>query len=248
VARLDTGWHEHPRILALSIGGMAVHAWSISYCDATRSDGFIPDGSWPSKKGFDSGVKDVVKAGLWEPCDGGYRLHDFGQYNRTKAEIENEQAQNADRQRRWRNANITRDEQRLSRARAPGPGPGPEGSVNLLKNGSTAQAGAGVGDGADGAPPRASPPRAENRDDDDDPVQVLREGMAICPLCRLPYQGAYVDHTSDKHKVRPVAEPGNLHFRRRRAGEPEPDAPPPDIEVQFEAMHERLQSMSQTPP
>jgi len=255
VARLDTGWCVHPKILALSMAGMAVHAWSISYCDLTRSDGFIPEGVWPSKRGFAEGIKDVVKAGLWVACEGGYQLHDFTVYNRTKAQIELAQAEDRARKTPTSPLDSGRNPNGFPRARAqtrsgnpvPVPGATPQGTVDPLNPPETDLAGAGVGDGADGAPPRASPPRAENRDDDD-PVQVLREGMAICPLCRLPYQGAYVDHTSDKHKVRPVAEPGNLHFRRRRAGEPEPDAPPPDIEVQFEAMHERLQSMPQTPP
>ena len=87
MARLDTGWHAHPRILALSVAGMAVHAWSISYCDAVLSDGFIPLGAWPSKRGFVSGVKEVVAAGLWRLCDGGYQLHDYTDYNRTKAQV-----------------------------------------------------------------------------------------------------------------------------------------------------------------
>ena len=52
MARLDTGWHAHPKILALSVAGMAVHAWSISYCDDALTDGFIPTGAWPSKRGF----------------------------------------------------------------------------------------------------------------------------------------------------------------------------------------------------
>ena len=171
MARLDTGWCVHPKVLALSVAGMAVHAWSISYCDLARSDGLIPDGSWPSKKGFAEGIKEVIKAGLWEPCEGGFLLHDYLKYNRTKEQIEKELALTAERQRRFRNGvtNASDNElvtsSRAIRAHAPGPGPGPEGSGDLLKNGSTPVAGAGVGDGADGAPPRASPPRAENSDD-----------------------------------------------------------------------------------
>lgn len=252
MARLDTGWHEHPKILALSLAGMAVHAWSISYCDATRSDGFIPEGGWPSKKGFDSGVKEVIKAGLWEPCAGGFQLHDFAQYNRTKAEIENEQAQNAERQRRWRNgvtnATEPRPERRDSRARAPGPGPGDVVSVDLLKNGSTDVAGAGVGDGADGAPPRASPPRAESRDDANydapvpDNLGIVHADAGVCPLCRQVYQGSYIDHTAEVHRVHHDAAPGNLggHYRRRRFNDEPPEAPPDDFAAHVEAAHQRI--------
>ena len=94
MARLDTGWCVHPKILALSVAGMAVHAWSISYCDLARSDGFIPEGAWPSKKGFEIGIKELLKAGLWTRVEGGgYLLHDFKVYNRTRAQIELAQAE-----------------------------------------------------------------------------------------------------------------------------------------------------------
>jgi hypothetical protein len=102
VARLDTGWHEHPKVLALGAVGMGVHAWSISYCDATRSDGFIPAGAWPSVPGFAAGVRAVISAGLWERSKGGYRLHDYADYNKLKADIQAEQEQGAIRQKRFR--------------------------------------------------------------------------------------------------------------------------------------------------
>ena len=121
------------------MAGMAVHAWSISYCDATTSDGFIPDGAWPSKKGFDLGVKDVIKAGLWEPCDGGFRLHDFTDYNHTKDEVAAARASSKVRKERWQervqNASGTQEERREnggSPARAYVPGPGP---INYLAGG-----------------------------------------------------------------------------------------------------------------
>lgn len=88
MARLDTGWHAHPKILALSVAGMAVHAWSISYCDDALTDGFIPMGAWPSKRGFNGGIKELVAAGLWLPVQGGYQLHDYTDYNRTRAQVD----------------------------------------------------------------------------------------------------------------------------------------------------------------
>ena len=118
MARLDTGWCVHPKILALSMAGMAVHAWSISYCDLTRSDGFIPEGVWPSKKGFAEGVKEVIKAGLWTPCEGGYHLHDFKDYNRTKAQIELAQAEDRARKAAGKPEDSGRNPNGIPRARA----------------------------------------------------------------------------------------------------------------------------------
>jgi len=86
MARLDTGWHNNPKVLRLSDKGMALHAWSISYCDAARSDGFIAQDAWPAR--FGRAVKELERASMWERCAGGYYLHDYLDYNRSRARID----------------------------------------------------------------------------------------------------------------------------------------------------------------
>jgi len=86
MARLDTGWHNNPKVLRLSDKGMALHAWSISYCDAARSDGFIAQDAWPAR--FGRAVKELERASMWERCEGGYYLHDYLDYNRSRAYID----------------------------------------------------------------------------------------------------------------------------------------------------------------
>jgi|SRR5215831_17413562 len=85
MARLDTGWHANPKVLRLSAAGMALHAWSISYCDAAQTDGFIPHGAWPSK--LQRGVRELEQAAIYAATEGGYRLHDYLDYNRSRAQI-----------------------------------------------------------------------------------------------------------------------------------------------------------------
>lgn len=135
MARLDTGWCVNQKVLALRVEGIALHAWSISYCDLTRSDGFIPEGSWPTLRWTAAGVRALVDAGMWEPSEGGYMLHDYGKYNRSRAQIEAEQEDARQRQSRHRSrvtdtvtATVTDEDvsRRDTRARGqPGPIPGP---------------------------------------------------------------------------------------------------------------------------
>ena len=127
VARLDTGWHANPKVLGSGVYGMALHAWSISYCDDARSDGFVPLLSWPAL--LHRGVPALVAAKLWETVDGGYRLHDYAQYNRTRAEIESDHAAVTARVTRYRQrkngvTNGVSNGVTLARVGAPGPGPG----------------------------------------------------------------------------------------------------------------------------
>jgi hypothetical protein len=126
MARLDTGWHAHPKILALGLDGMGLHAWSISYCDHVLSDGFIPAGAWPALPGVRGAVRRIVAAGLWQAVEGGYWLHDYADYNRTKAQVAAEREESRVRKMSGRNPagqtpGIRPESGRIPRA--PGPGP-----------------------------------------------------------------------------------------------------------------------------
>jgi hypothetical protein len=85
MARLDTGWHVNPKVLQAGAHGMALHAWSISYCDHALSDGFIPAKAWPSF--LAAGVRTLLRLGLWSAAEGGYRLHDYLDYNRSRDQV-----------------------------------------------------------------------------------------------------------------------------------------------------------------
>jgi len=133
MARLDTGWHANPKVLALGLQAMGLHAWSISYCDYVRSDGFIPAGAWPALPGVRQALKQLVDAGVWEMRPDGYQLHDYLQYNRSKEQIEAELADNRVRKRSARNPEHVRPDTARNQngggpesgrnPRAPGPGP-----------------------------------------------------------------------------------------------------------------------------
>jgi len=149
MARLDTGWHANAKVIALPWQGIALHAWSISYCDAQLTDGFIPEGAWWSKRGVLVGVKALVAAGLWEPTEGGYELHDYTDYNRTKAQViaqrEEDRVRKESGRTNGRNPAGQTPESGVESGRIPrAPGPGPVNSGRKLKESAAAAAPSGA--------------------------------------------------------------------------------------------------------
>lgn len=94
MARLDTHWHAHSKVLALGLDGMGLHAWGISYCDAELTDGFIPFGALPGLlPRVKQAVNRLVELGRWEVVEGGYRVHNYLRYNRSRQQVLTERAE-----------------------------------------------------------------------------------------------------------------------------------------------------------
>jgi len=102
MARLDTHWHANPKVLVLGLDGMGLHSWSISYCDAELTDGFIPVGALPQLPRLKQAVNRLVECGRWERVEGGFQLHDYLHYNRSRHQVLTERAAAADRMQRAR--------------------------------------------------------------------------------------------------------------------------------------------------
>jgi len=210
MARLDTGWHAHPKILTLGWAAMGLHAWSISYCDHTLSDGFVPSGAWPALAGWQANVKRLVAAGLWVACDGGYQVHDYTDYNRTRAQVVALQAEDRDRKRAVRAA-VRPDNPPDNPPdsgwipRAPGPGPGAP---------------------LQGATPTPTPsPDAAAPDE-----TSSRRGSQECPNCRRTFIGPYSEHHCAIQ--RPTRRPVLGKLLPREAREP----PPPEVLAELETL------------
>ncbi|HEY2594604.1 MAG TPA: hypothetical protein VGK33_11950 [Chloroflexota bacterium] len=238
MARLDTHWHANPRILGLGLAAMGLHAWSISYCDAELTDGFIPDVAIPHLKGAVLAIKALVDSGRWEVVSGGYRLHDYLQYNRSRELVLAKRDRDRTRQEDVRRHGVASDSpatrngfhdespqtSRAREPRAPVPVPVPGIASGDSRSPPTPSADA---DAQGGSAPRVRSPQPN-----DEPL-VVHADAGVCPLCRRTYLGSYIEHTAEAHKVH--AEPANLGRS--------PMAPPPEVEAEFAAMHERLQAL-----
>jgi hypothetical protein len=87
-AKLADDFHAHPKVLAVGNVGAGLFVRSLAYAAAYLTDGFIPAASARMLAGPDQAVIDeLVAAGLWHPCPGGYRIHDYLERNPPRDEV-----------------------------------------------------------------------------------------------------------------------------------------------------------------
>lgn len=106
--KVDDGLPEHPKFLALS--HRAARLWLHASCWASRrlTDGVIPYSAMPillpldKKPARQSAADELVAAGIFHVDGDGWRIHDFLDYNPSRAKTVTKRKQNADRLRRWR--------------------------------------------------------------------------------------------------------------------------------------------------
>lgn len=112
--RIDDGYADHPKMAAVGPLGQALWLAGLAYCNRNLTDGFIPwaaarqlvpwtylDGSGPTAiyigtptEVFEEGrvtseyvIAALVSVGLWNDVLGGYTIHDYEDYQPTKAQI-----------------------------------------------------------------------------------------------------------------------------------------------------------------
>ena len=98
-------FESHDKVEACGHGAVGLVALGLSYAVRALPDGVIPDGWAESKTREEAGgsaAQQLVDEGLWEPVEGGYRVHDFAVYNPTRAEIEDRRQRERERKRRQR--------------------------------------------------------------------------------------------------------------------------------------------------
>lgn len=76
--RLDDGYADHPKVLALSDGAVRLHVRLMCYAAKHLTDGFIPARAVTATPRV---VSELVTQRLLEPTDGGWMLHDFHDWN-----------------------------------------------------------------------------------------------------------------------------------------------------------------------
>ncbi len=112
--RIDDRFDEHPKVSRVGPLGMAMHVAALCYCNRNLTDGFVPRAV--AKRLVDTEgvvvddepvdwwwvVKALLDAGMWTNEDGGYRIHDFHDFQPSKAAVEDGRAKTAERVKRHR--------------------------------------------------------------------------------------------------------------------------------------------------
>lgn len=110
--KLDDSFHSHPKVIAAGNEATGLYVRCGSYAAQHLTDGFIPE-HVVLLYGTADLAETLVDAKLWRRAKGGWRMPDYLQYNPSRAAVENNRADAAERQRRSRAARLSqRDSQR----------------------------------------------------------------------------------------------------------------------------------------
>lgn len=149
--RFDDKFPRHRKIEPLSDAAFRLHVHALFWSSEQLTDGYLPKNSLdlaaPRRmKRPQKHVPELESAGLWEPAEGGWALHDFLDYQPSKEQVTADRAKAAERQKRWRERHgKTRDDSVSN------------GGSNGVTHG-----------GSNAAPTRPDPSRPELHTDQDD--------------------------------------------------------------------------------
>lgn len=102
--KVDDGYHDHPKVLAVSLAASGLWVRAGSWCGKQLNDGLVPSTALrvisPATPATTRRLAgELVAAGLWDEVPGvGYQFHDWAWANPTRAEVEAER----ERVREWR--------------------------------------------------------------------------------------------------------------------------------------------------
>jgi len=100
--RIHDGALSHPKVVGIFDPRRAfdLWVWGLTYSQAHLTDGFIPKDAIP--RGCAKATAAVLKRGLWHEISGGYRIHDFLDWNDDRATVRDRQQKAKLRLKRFR--------------------------------------------------------------------------------------------------------------------------------------------------
>jgi|SRR5215471_385582 len=89
--RLEDGIGEHPKLAAVDDHAFALYVCGLAYCNRNLTDGFIPTAVGLTLRHSGKTKQAIVAletARLWQAVDGGWRVHDYLDYQPSKQQVE----------------------------------------------------------------------------------------------------------------------------------------------------------------
>ena len=106
--RLDDSLYDHPKLDRLGesdrLPGIGLWALSISWSNRFLTDGHVPRGRVEKLGGSLELAESLVSAELFDHDGTGYRIHDFLEFNDSRADVEERRQKEAERKAAWRAA------------------------------------------------------------------------------------------------------------------------------------------------
>lgn len=105
--KVDDGFPSHEKVMALSEGpcrGDAIALWTFGGCWSSHAlrEGFVPNGVVRAYGFHPEAAPELVRVGLWVEEQGGYRFHDWADYQPSAAQVEERRKAGAERKARSR--------------------------------------------------------------------------------------------------------------------------------------------------
>jgi hypothetical protein len=130
--KLDDGFTEHPKVAGLSDAAFRLHVNALCWCARRETDGVVPATVRKLLGATPKLIAELVAAGLWEETEGGHELHDYLEYNPSKAQLDAQREQTRTRVQKFRERvgngtgnGVTRTVGNAVGTPAPVPGPVP---------------------------------------------------------------------------------------------------------------------------
>ena len=99
--KVDDNLAFHHKAVAAGNAAMGLWVRAGAWSRSAATDGFLPD-VIVAALGTTSQAKKLVAVGLWDRMPSGYAFHQWDERQPSRAEMEQEKAENARRQQEWR--------------------------------------------------------------------------------------------------------------------------------------------------
>lgn len=102
--RIHDGAFDHPKLVGLSDKAFRLWVWGLSYAQQHLTDGRLPLVAIPAR--LKRASADLTQGGLWDQSDGGYAIHDYLEWNESRAVVQQKRTEARERlagarERRW---------------------------------------------------------------------------------------------------------------------------------------------------